>query len=92
MAAMIPFVALLTACGSPKPVLVLPPAELGECAAEPTPPNLPQVNWESVETARPIQRERDIQTLDYILALRGAFGSCKAKTDGIRAWREAAGE
>lgn len=27
-------------------------------------------------------------TLGYILDLRSAWGDCRAKVDGIRAWRE----
>jgi hypothetical protein len=36
-----------------------------------------------------MQSERDDMTLDYILGLRSAWGDCRAKVDGLRAWREA---
>lgn len=73
---------LLTACGE-KPVLVLPPANLATCADEPLAPILP---------GRDQQDVRDSLTLEYILALRSAWGDCAAKVDGLRAWMDAAGE
>ena len=82
LAAMIPFAMLLTACGE-KPVLVLPPATLAECADEPVAPILP---------GRDQQDLRDSLTLDYLLAMRSAWGDCRAKVDGLRAWMDAAGE
>jgi len=70
------------ACG-PKPVrIALPPADLATCADEPQAPDLP---------ARDQQDTRDRLTLDYILDLRAAWGDCRAKVDGIKAWRERAG-
>jgi hypothetical protein len=29
-------------------------------------------------------------TLDYVLGLRAAWGDCRAKVDGIKAWRDRA--
>ena len=79
---MIALALLLTACGE-KPVLVLPPANLASCADEPLAPELP---------SREYQNERDNLTLEYILALRSAWGDCKSKTEGLRAWMDVAGE
>jgi len=73
---------LLTACGDTRPILILPPAELASCSDEPLAPDLP---------GRDQQRERDLMTLDYILGLRSAYGDCKAKVDGLAAWRAEAG-
>lgn len=78
------------ACGTEHPTLVLPPAELAVCADEPVAPDLPPVDWSSVETARPVQRARDTALLDYVLALRSAWGDCRADVDGLAAWRDAA--
>jgi hypothetical protein len=71
----------LAACQQPRPVVVLPPAELATCAAMPTAPSLPV---QSPET----QRERDILILGYILALRTAHADCFAKVSGLARWRE----
>jgi len=78
----------LAACGQPRPVIIAPPAELTSCAAEPQAPDLPAVDWSSVETARPVQRARDIAMLQYVLAWRTAHGDCAAKIAGVKAWRE----
>lgn len=67
----------LTACGQARPVLILPPMELTECADEPLAPAIGGLP----------QPERDRLTLDYILGLRSAWGDCKARVDGLRAWR-----
>jgi len=91
-AAMIPFAVLLTACGQDRPVLILPAADLAECAMEPPAPELPPVDWSSVATARPIQLQRDLATLSYILSLRSAWGDCRAKVGGLASWRAEAGE
>lgn len=80
--AMIPLAMACAACGPQRPVLVLPPADLTSCADEPTAPDLP---------GRDAQDTRDRLTLDYLLALRSAWGDCRAKVDGLRAWRETAG-
>lgn len=74
--AAIPLVMLCAACATNEPPrLILPPAELAQCADEPLAPDLPLV-----------QPERDMLLLDYILALRSAWGDCKAKVDGLRVW------
>jgi hypothetical protein len=52
------------------------------CANEPAAPELP---------GREAQEERDRLTLDYILGLRSAWGDCRAKVDGARAWNERVG-
>lgn len=72
---------LCAACGE-KPVLTLPPLELTTCADEPVAPDLP---------APEMQAERDRLMLDYSLGLRAAWGDCKAKVEGLRTWREEAG-
>jgi hypothetical protein len=80
LAATIPLALACVAC-APKPVLTLPPADLAVCADEPLAPDLP---------GREQQAQRDSLTLAYILALRSAWGDCRAKVDGLRAWRESA--
>lgn len=78
------------ACGDTRPTLILPPTELAVCADEPAAPDLPPVDWTSPATARPVQRARDLAMLDYVLALRTAWGDCRADVDGLAAWRAAA--
>ena len=74
----------LAACGQREvPVLILPPAELSECADMPESPNIPARDGTD-ET----QRVRDQLTLDHILNLRTAYGSCRSKVDGLKAWRD----
>jgi hypothetical protein len=74
-------IALYTTACAPKRVEVIrPPAELTSCAAEPEAPDLP---------GRQQQAERDRLTLAYILGLRSAYGDCRSKVDGLRAWSEA---
>lgn len=74
----------LTACASnPPPVLILPPADLAICAEEPPAPALPERDG----TAE-VQRVRDEMMLEGYLALRSAFGDCKAKVRGLATWRE----
>lgn len=79
LAATIPCALALTACGDVQPTLILPPVELTHCADEPAAPELPEPGL-----------ERDRIVLDYILAWRSAHGDCKAKVDGLKAWRETA--
>lgn len=74
------------ACGTERPRISLPPADLATCAGEPQAPDLPRADG-SVD----IQRLRDLLTLNYVLALRGAWGDCASKVDGLRAWRDSAG-
>lgn len=79
------FVAL-AACAQERVQIIKPPVALTECADEPVAPDLPAVDWTSVETARPIQRQRDEATLGYILGLREAWGDCAADVAGVKAW------
>lgn len=81
---------LCASCGPKSVRLALPPAELSECADEPAAPDLPAVDWTSVDAARPLQAARDTMMLAYVLALRSAWGDCKADTDALAAWREQA--
>lgn len=77
LTAMIPFALALTGCGQERPAIAKPPADLLVCADEPVAPDLP---------GRDEQARRDVMTLDYILALRSAWGDCFAKVAGVRAW------
>ena len=70
----------LTGCGQERPALAKPPADLLVCADEPVAPELP---------GRDRQDARDRLTLDYLLALRSAWGDCFAKIAGVRAWADA---
>lgn len=65
------------ACGQARIETIKPPADLLACADEPVAPDLP---------ARDQQDARDRMVLDYVLALRGAWGDCRAKVDGLNAW------
>lgn len=76
-AALILLATACAACGPQRLRVALPPAELAICADEPLAPDLPAD-----------QTERDRLTLDYILGLRSAWGDCKSKVDGLRAWME----
>lgn len=67
----------LAACGQPEPVKILPPATLATCADQPVTPSLP---------GKDQQAERDRQTLEYLLALRAAYGDCRARVDGLAQW------
>ena len=69
--------AILTACGQTRPVIAKPPVALLSCQDEPTAPNLP---------TRDQQDARDRLTLEYLLNLRGAWGSCHSAVAGIAAW------
>jgi len=89
----------LTACGEKIAVATTPPAELLTCADEPLAPDLPPYAWDwiiaaptvdvAVERMKAITGKRDALTLDYILAFRSAWGDCRSKVDGVRAWAEA---
>ena len=73
----------LGAC-EPGKVRIAPlPVELTRCADEPVAPDLPAREGLNLDL---VQAERDRLTLDYILSLRSAWGDCKAKVDGVRAW------
>ena len=80
-AALIPLAMACAACGPQRLRVALPPAELAVCADEPLAPDLPAD-----------QAERDKQVLGYILGLRSAWGDCRAKVDGLKAWRDRAGQ
>ena len=69
--------AILTACGQARPVIAKPPVALLSCQDEPTAPDLP---------SRDQQDARDRMTLEYLLSLRGAWGSCHSAVAGIAAW------
>ena len=74
---------LLAGCTKEVPVSILPPPELATCADMPESPNIPSRDGTS-ET----QRVRDQLTLDYVLGLRTAYGSCRSKVDALKVWRE----
>lgn len=74
----------LSACGTERPRIVRPPVELTTCAGEPAVPVLPERDGTDAG-----QLVRDRLTLDFILALRSAYGDCRSKVDGLRAWSEA---
>jgi len=69
----------LTACGTERPAIQKPPIDLMTCIAEPDAPDLP---------GRDEHGRRDRMTLDYILALRSAWGDCAAKVAGVKAWAD----
>ena len=72
----------LMGCAPTRVRLAPLPIDLTFCADEPVPPALPAV-------ASPAdQVTRDMLTLDYVLALRLAWGDCRAKVDGAKAWNE----
>lgn len=73
----------LAACQPAKPVLILPPAELATCAAEPVAPAIPGQDQ---------QAERDRLVFEYLLALRAAGGDCRAKVNGLATWRREASQ
>lgn len=91
LAAMILCALALTACGPERPRIALPPADLASCADEPLAPDLPGVNWATIEAAKAASRARDTATLGFILSLRSAWGDCKSKVDGLKAWRDRVG-
>ena len=73
----------LTACAPTRVRLSPLPAELTTCADEPGAPALPPV------TGPEAQAMRDLLMLDYVLAWRSAWGDCRAKVDGAKAWNAA---
>ena len=73
----------LAAC-SPSVRSIPIPAELATCQDEPPAPDIP-----AKDGTEATQMVRDTMTLGYILALREAWGDCKARVDGIKAYREA---
>jgi hypothetical protein len=74
----------LSACGTPPVRIALPPVELTTCADEPATPDIPARDGTDAT-----QIQRDTLTLSYILGLRSAYGDCKAKVAGLKAWSEA---
>ena len=92
LAAMILSGLALTACTKEqRPRIVLPPADLAVCASEPDVPALPVQDWTGIDAAKATQLLRDTMMLDYVLALRSAWGDCRAKVDGLAAWRAGVG-
>ncbi len=77
--ALIPSLLLLPGCGNDRPVIALPPLELTSCAGEPDAPELPAPGV-----------ERDRLVLEYLLALRDAWGDCASRVAGLKSWRETA--
>lgn len=77
LALMIPSLMVCAACAPARVERIKPPADLLTCADEPEAPDLP---------GRDQQAARDAMTLNYLLSLRGAWGDCRAKVDGLRAW------
>lgn len=74
------FLTSLTAC--PGPVRIAkPPADKMVCAELPAPPKLTALDWDKVQTvaeAKALVFAREGETADYIVALRGAWFSCKS--------------
>lgn len=79
LAAMIPWLMLLGACEPQRIETIKPPMALTTCSDEPVAPDLP---------GHDMQAERDRLTLEYLFGLRSAWGDCRSKVDGIRAWSE----
>lgn len=89
--------ASLAAC-SPGPVrIATPPPELLECADEPAKPDLAPYDWTGIEAAAQTVREavdmaramvtaRDRVEFEAYLAMRSAWGDCKATVSAVRAW------
>lgn len=88
MAATIPLSLGLTACGQERVRLVPVPVELTTCAGEPVAPDLPVQDWSSIEAAKAVQAIRDSKVFEFILAMRSAWGDCRAKVDGTKAYNE----
>lgn len=81
---------LLTSCGNDRPAIAKPPVALLTCADEPDAPELPPVDW-AMGVAADIQRvqaKRDAMTLEYLLAMRSAWGDCRAKVVAVKAWAD----
>lgn len=73
----------LGACTTERVRIVAPPAELQSCADEPAAPDIPARDGTAETDLR-----RDRMTLDYVLAMRSAWGDCFAKVAGVKAWSE----
>lgn len=93
----LPALFCITAC-SPGPVRIAPPpAELQTCADEPAKPDLAPYDWTGIEAAAQTVREavdmtkgmvtaRDRVEFEAYLAMRSAWGDCKATVSAVRAW------
>jgi len=81
--------ATLASCGE-KLEIAKPPVHLLTCADEPEAPELQPVPWAMgvMAVIQQVQAERDAATLDYVLAMRSAWGDCRAKVAGTRAWAD----
>lgn len=82
----------LTGCGNERVRLVPVPVELTVCADEPQAPDLPAQDWSSIEAAKAVQAVRDSEAFKYILAMRSAWGDCRADVDGVKAWNARVGK
>lgn len=80
----------LAACGGERVTLAKPPVALLTCTDEAEAPDLPVVPWALGVMAdiQAVQAKRDAATLDYLLAMRSAWGSCHAAVAGTRAWAD----
>jgi hypothetical protein len=81
----------LTSCGDPRVRLSPLPAELTECADEPSAPDLPAREGKQGLELDLVQKTRDQMMLDYVLNWRTAWGDCKAKVNGAKAWNQRVG-
>lgn len=90
----LPALFALTACNPPVRIAP-PPPELLECADEPDKPDLKPYDWDGIEAAAQTVREavamarvmvtaRDQPEFEYLLAMRSAYGDCKAKNAGLK--------
>jgi hypothetical protein len=61
--------------------IATPPVELMTCADEPAAPQLPARDGTDAT-----QLARDVAMLNGYLALRTAYGSCRAAVEGVAAW------
>ena len=84
--------AALTGCGNDRVRLAPAPAELTVCADEPVAPDLPAQDWSSIEAAKAVQAVRDSAAFAYILAMRAAWGDCRADVAGVKAWNDRVGK
>lgn len=84
---------VLTGCGKTRVRLEPLPLELTVCADEPAAPALPAQDWAAaLETIMLVQGARDQLMLDYALGLRSAWGDCRSKVDGAKAWNARVGQ
>jgi len=88
LAAMILCALALTGCGKTSVRLSPVPAELTTCADEPPAPELPARDGLDPLQLELVQKTRDRMMLDYVLSWRTAWGDCRAKVDGVRAWNQ----